>query len=60
MRVKLTRRELAGALAAPLVAAQAPPDETLSEARGEVLRDIEQIRSFPSPMATEPAVVFKP
>jgi hypothetical protein len=56
MPLEITRRELAAAL----VALQAPPDETLVEASGEVRRDIEQLQKFPLPMATEPAFVFKP
>jgi hypothetical protein len=56
MRMEITRRELAAAL----VALQAPPDETLVEAKGEVRRDIEQLRGLQLPMSAEPAFIFKP
>jgi len=56
MRIDITRRELAAAL----IAAQAPPDAPLARASAEVLRDVEELRRFPLPPATEPAFVFKP
>ncbi|RPI17592.1 MAG: hypothetical protein EHM65_02950 [Acidobacteriales bacterium] len=62
MRIKITRREWAAALAATAVPipAQTPADETLAEARAEIRADIERLEKFPLPMAAEPAFVFKP
>jgi hypothetical protein len=66
MRTKLTRRQLAAALSAPALLAQAPSpplpqsaDEELKAARDQNRQVAEQLAKFPLPMATEPATHFK-
>ena len=63
---KLTRRQLAVALSAPVLLAQppAPPlpqtaEQELLAARDQNRQISEQLAKFPIPMATEPATHFK-
>jgi len=64
--VKLTRRQLAAALAAGTAAAQAPslaipaPDAELQAARDRVKANAARLAALPVPMAVEPAFQFKP
>lgn len=62
--MKLTRRELAGALAGPAAlmaqAPQASPDDVLEKAREEQRRDSAAIAKLRVPIETEPAFVFRP
>jgi hypothetical protein len=65
MSTNITRRHLAGLLSAAPLLAQAPPapppaadDATI--ARNLIKNNIEQIRKFDLPVATEPSFVFKP
>jgi hypothetical protein len=69
MRVRMTRREWAAALAAsaaPMPAQtvspelQASAEEMLAQAKSDVRRDVEQLQRFALPAVTEPAFVFKP
>ena len=62
--MKLTRRELASALAAGTVLAQAPaqppaPEAELEAARGELKATLARVSAQPVPMSTEPAFQFK-
>jgi hypothetical protein len=63
--MKLTRRELAAALAGAAAAnAQAPaqsaPEDLLKNAVEETRRDSAAIANYAVPMATEPAFSFRP
>lgn len=65
MSTKITRRHLAGVLSAAPLLAQAPPAATPAAddatiARNLIKNNIEQIRKFDLPVATEPSFVFKP
>lgn len=66
VRAKMTRRQLAAALAssAALARAQeepkATPDELLAQEKKDVREGSEKLEKFNVPMATEPAFVFKP
>jgi hypothetical protein len=64
MSTKFTRRSLAGlVVAAPLAAqAQAPaaPAGDAEIARDLLKNNLEQIRKFDLPVATEPSFIFKP
>lgn len=62
--MKLTRRELASALAAGTVLAQAPaqpptPEAELEAARGQLKATLARVSAHPVPMTTEPAFQFK-
>jgi len=64
---KLTRRDLAAALAASVpalaspraVPAKAEEDELLAAARAQVLKNAGRLAASEIPMATEPAFLFK-
>jgi len=65
---QFTRRQLAAALSASALLAQAPitspplpqnPDEELKAAKESIQRNSEQLAKFPLEMSTEPAVHFK-
>ena len=64
---EFTRRQLAAALSASALLAQAPstpplpqnPDEELKAAKESIQRNGDQLAKFPLPMSTEPAVQFK-
>ncbi len=64
--MKLTRRELAAAAAAPALAARGPSpeeaaaDKELLAAREAVSRNAEALAKREVPMETEPAFQFKP
>jgi hypothetical protein len=61
--MKLTRRQLAAVVAAPAVAAQAPPSDAAKEleaARETLRRNAEALARFKLPPETEPAFQFKP
>ena len=65
MSTKITRRHLAGLLSAAPLLAQAPPTATPAADDATIARDliknnIEQIRKFDLPVATEPSFIFKP
>jgi hypothetical protein len=66
MSTKLTRRELAaGLLSATPLLAQAPPApvpaaDDATVARDQLKNNIELIRKFDLPVATEPSFIFKP
>jgi hypothetical protein len=65
MSTNITRRHLAGLLSAAPLLAQAPPAPTPAAddatiARNLIKNNIEQIRKFDLPVATEPSFVFKP
>ena len=63
--MKLTRRELAGALAAGVAAAQTPspadptPDADLQAARDRVKANADRLSAQAVPMNVEPAFQFK-
>jgi len=64
MSTKFTRRRLAGLLSAAPLLAQAPPqtsapDDTTA-ARDLIKNNIDVIRKFDLPVATEPGFIFKP
>jgi len=67
MGMKLTRRQLAAAVAVPALLAQAPPpaplpqnpDEELKAARNQNRQIAEALAKFPLPITTEPATHFK-
>ena len=61
MNTRLTRRELAAALAAPAVQPErkaAPADEEQA-AKRNLERDLEALRDFALPMSTEPSFRFE-
>jgi hypothetical protein len=67
---KFTRRELAAALStsAVLLAQGSPPaqdlpanpDEDLKAVQAQLRGNADQLDKFPLPMATEPAIMFRP
>jgi hypothetical protein len=64
--IKLTRRQLAAAVSAPVLIAQTSPppipqnpDEELKAARDQNRQISEQLAKFPLPMLSEPATHFK-
>jgi len=62
--MKVTRRELAGFLAAATVVGQTPPqpqaDAEVQSARAQMRRSAQVIATVPLPMTTEPSFQFKP
>ena len=65
---QFTRRQLAAALSASALLAQAPntppplpqnPDEELKAAKESIQHNADQLAKFPLPISTEPAVHFK-
>ncbi len=64
--MKVTRRQLASALAAGMAAAQTEaqpagnPDAELQKARDQVKANIARLAAETVPMTTEPAFQFKP
>ena len=66
LRVRMTRRQLAGAMLATGAAAQAPrpapstPADELQAAREQNQRTAETLAKVPVPLATEPAFRFTP
>lgn len=57
--MKITRRELAGVIAAAASArASAPPGERLEKAIEEMRKSTSAIAKYDLPMATEPAFAF--
>jgi hypothetical protein len=60
---KLTRRDLTAALAWPVARVTAQPpaqSDALDRARKDIRADIELLKKFTLPPATEPATVFRP
>ena len=69
MRTRMTRREWAATVAVSAASApaqtvatepKASSDQMLAQARSDVQRNVDQLRRFALPAATEPAFVFKP